>query len=144
MNGLGRSLFSLVYSDWLEQAFFQLLSSCSLFLAPLALERILWSISTHNNNNGGSSGGGGSGASDDESNAILPFSLNVAVVLLFVGPVCKAIGDGQNYSRGRHIGVTTRAALVSAIYDKVLRTDLTLLTEEGSGNLSNLISVDAG
>ena len=77
------------------------------------------------------------------NSSILPFKVNiyVAVLLLFIGPLLKSIGESQNFSRGRHHGIKGRGALISAIYQKSLIADLSQY-KEGLGKVNNLISVD--
>eukprot|EP01034_Spumella_vulgaris_P025989 gene25989-32504_t len=67
----------------------------------------------------------------------------MAVVILFVGPLVRSIGDGQNYAKGRHIGCRIRSALISSIYHKAMTVDLAG-SKESVGKLNNLISVDVG
>ena len=78
------SLFDLVLMDWLAQGFFQLLSSVSFYLAPLALQRILQHVSTHLPNFHGNT-------------SVLPISPTVALMMLFLGPALTGFGEGQNY-----------------------------------------------
>eukprot|EP01038_Epipyxis_sp_PR26KG_P008717 gene8717-11778_t len=120
-------LFLLVRREFFLQGVFQFLASSSVCLAPLAIERILLHIA----NNG----------DDDEVKALLPIDINTAMFLLLLGPVLKGIGDGQNYSRGRHIGIRIKAALIGAIFHKSLTVDLSA-SDETIGKLNNLISVD--
>lgn len=79
----------------------------------------------------------------------------------YIGPSLKSIGDGQNYVRGRHIGVRIKAALIGCIYSKALQVNLSASKESMGkfsltsqvyshlskpartiGKLNNLISVD--
>jgi ABC-type multidrug transport system fused ATPase/permease subunit len=61
--------------------------------------------------------------------------------LLFLGPFCKAIGDGQCYKRGRHIGIRVKAIIIAATFNKSLNIDLNL-SNEGIGSINNFISSD--
>jgi hypothetical protein len=146
------SLFLLVQYEWYSSAAFQFVGTLSRYAAPLALERILLHIS-----NGGSD--------DDEVRSLFPISIQMAVVILFVGPLVRSVADGQNYAKGRlvcrqtsgrvdlllilfdftyrHIGCRVRAALIGAIYSKALSVDLAG-SKESVGKLNNLISVDVG
>ena len=60
-----------------------------------------------------------------------------------MGPILKSVGDGQNYVRGRHIGVRLKAALIGCIFNKSINVDLSA-SRESVGKLNNLISVDVG
>lgn len=93
------SLFRVIKYEWVIQSFFQWLSSSSLYLAPLALERIIMHVSETNNQfDDGQSNSGG------ERYGIERYiSLHMAVLMLFLGPSLKCIGDGQNYMRGRYL-----------------------------------------
>lgn len=90
-----KSLLLLVFNDWIAQAIFQLIGSISMYLSPLALERILLHVSND-------------GKDDDFVESLIPITITYAVVFLYVGPILKSIGDNQNYQRGRHIGVRIR------------------------------------
>jgi hypothetical protein len=83
----------------MAQGFFQLFTSLALFVAPLALERILLHIS-HSGDN-----------SVDEQASFIPISVSFAVALLFIGPVMKSIADGQNY--GFHLIFVIKSFLVN-------------------------------
>jgi hypothetical protein len=124
-------MYRLIRTDFLIQACFQLLGSTSLYMAPLALQRIVLHVSSDNS------------SLDENTASVLPISVEMAVILLFSLPLCKAIFDNQNYMRGRHIGVISRSAFISIIYDKAFRIDLTE-SKEGLGKINNLISVDVG
>ena len=67
---------------------FQLLGSTATYIAPLALERILLHIANN-------------GRDDDTVETLIPISITLAVVLLFLGPLLGGLCDGQNYVRGR-------------------------------------------
>jgi len=82
------SIFRLVKYEWLAQGFFQFMGSSATYITPLALERILLHIANN-------------GSDDDEIKSIIPISIELAVVMLFVGPLLSCIGDNQNYVRGR-------------------------------------------
>ncbi len=82
------SLFKLVQYEWLTSGVFQFIGSISMYLAPLALERILLHISNN-------------GRDDDEAKSLFPITVRMAVVILFAGPMLKSVGDGQNYAKGR-------------------------------------------
>ncbi len=82
------SLLKLVQCEWATSGVFQFIASWSLYGAPLALERILLHISHR-------------GRDDDEVRAVFPVSIQLAVVILFAGPIIKSVGDSQNYMRGR-------------------------------------------
>lgn len=127
---LHAAVISLVRPIWLEQGGFQLLSSCSVFCAPLALEKILLYVKY-------------SGGKEYYEQGFLHVHIWAAVFILFLGPALKSLGDGQNYVRGRHIGVRVRAALIGSIYQKSLQVDLSA-SKESIGRLNNLISVDVG
>eukprot|EP01032_Pedospumella_encystans_P018756 gene18756-21347_t len=124
------SIFRLVKYEWLAQGFFQFMGSSSTYITPLALERILLHIANN-------------GSDDDEIKSIIPISIELAVVMLFVGPLMSCIGDNQNYVRGRHIGIRIRGALIASIYNKALSVDLSA-SKESIGKINNLISVDVG
>jgi ABC-type multidrug transport system fused ATPase/permease subunit len=127
---LTEKLFALIRSEWLTQAFFQFMGSVSGFIAPLALEKILIYVRY-------------SGGEQYHQEGFLKINIWVAVLMIFMGPVCKSIGDGQNYVRGRHIGIRVKAALIGLIYRKALKIDLSA-SKESVGMLNNLISVDVG
>ena len=83
------SLYYVARRELLIQGFFQLVASAASYLSPLALMRILQHVS-----------------GDDDSLSNSPnfhsfLSLEVAILLLFFGPIIKGMADGQNYSRGR-------------------------------------------
>lgn len=128
---LTRALLTLVWPIWLEQGFFQWLSSTGTFFAPLALEKILIFVNC-------------SGDMDCyNSQGFLRVSPYMAVFILFLGPLMKSVGDGQNYVRGRHIGVRLKAALIGCIFNKSINVDLSA-SRESVGKLNNLISTDVG
>jgi len=165
---LSYCIFSLVQYDWFQQGLFQLLSSCSFFMAPLALQCILMSISYSTSSSSFASlspfGSDGDNNTNQQSHkyALLPVSVEVALLLLILGPTLQAIGTGQNLSMGRHIGVTVKAVLTAAIYDKILKMDQSehalsshidsevsgagsgVGVQDSCGNINNLISVDTG
>ena len=85
---LGYSLYELVKVEWYMHGFFQFLSSLTTFIAPLALERILIHISNGDHD-------------DDSAHNVLPITIEVALTLLFIGPLANAIAQNQNYMRGR-------------------------------------------
>jgi hypothetical protein len=85
---LWSALYQLVKREWAEQGCFQFMGSTASYITPLALERILLHIGNH-------------GRDDDAVESLIPMSIELAVVLLFVGPLLSCIGDGQNYVRGR-------------------------------------------
>ena len=122
------SLFLLMKRQWIMQGFFQFLGSTSEVIAPISLEIIL----SYVKNNG-----------DDDMVSAFPVHLNIstAVLLLFFGPIIKAIADSQNFNIGRHSAVKVRSALISVIYKKALTADLSLY-KEGVGKVNNLIGVD--
>lgn len=78
------SIFEVVRFEWMCQGFFQFISSLSLYLAPLALQRILLRVASN-------------GTDDDEGKCVVPITVTAALVMLFLGPALKSIGDGQNY-----------------------------------------------
>jgi hypothetical protein len=82
------ALFQLVKREWAAQGCFQLLGSTATYITPLALERILLHTANH-------------GRDDDAVEALIPISVELAVALLFVGPLLASIGDGQNWVTGR-------------------------------------------
>ena len=90
-----KSLLLLVFNDWISQGIFQFIASLSMYLSPLALERILLHVSNN-------------GKDDDFVESLIPITITYAVIFLYVGPILKSIGDNQNYQRGRHIGVRIR------------------------------------
>jgi hypothetical protein len=85
---LWSALFQLVKWEWSAQGCFQLLGSTATYITPLALERILLHTANH-------------GRDDDAVEALIPISVELAVALLFVGPLLASIGDGQNWVTGR-------------------------------------------
>jgi len=85
---LGYSLYELIKVEWYLHGFFQFLSSLTTFIAPLALERILIHISSADHD-------------DDSAHNVLPITIEVALTLLFIGPLANAITQNQNYMRGR-------------------------------------------
>lgn len=87
---LAHSIYELVKIEWYMHGFFQLLSSLTTYIAPLALERILLHISHQNRD-------------DDSIEKILPISIQLAVAMLFLGPLVNAITQNQNYMRGRYL-----------------------------------------
>jgi len=87
---LGYSLYELVKVEWYMHGFFQFLSSLTTFIAPLALERILIHISNGDHD-------------DDSAHNVLPITIEVALTLLFIGPLANAIAQNQNYMRGRYV-----------------------------------------
>lgn len=86
---LTRSLFELVKREWLIEGFFQWVASTMSFLAPLALEKILIFVRYHGD------------TAKYEHEGLLKVDIWLAVFLLFIGPFCKSIAEGQNYVRGR-------------------------------------------
>jgi hypothetical protein len=86
---LFQTLFQLVKKEWITEGFFQFIASNSIFISPLALEKILIYIKYQ-------------GGPQYEHEGLLPVKIWVAVLLLFIGPCLKSIGDGQNYVRGRY------------------------------------------
>jgi hypothetical protein len=119
-----------------EQIFYQFFGSVLSFVAPLALRRVLEYTTAVD------------GIDTDEvpiATGILgilsSMSPWVAVALMFIGPALKCICDGQNYWVGRRMAVNTRSILISVIYKRSLRVDLSAI-DEGSGTLNNLMSVD--
>jgi ABC-type multidrug transport system fused ATPase/permease subunit len=68
-------------------------------------------------------------------------SLEMALFCLFFGPILKGICDGQTYSRGRHIGLQVKGAIIAAVFHKATLTNLSA-TKEDVGSVNNLISVD--
>lgn len=85
---LRRSLFLLIWKEWSQQAFFQLIGSVSMFLSPLALETMLLYVKYQ-------------GKPQYIEESYLKISIYSAVFLLFLAPFFKSIGDGGNYVRGR-------------------------------------------
>lgn len=83
------SLYELVKWEWFAQGFFQFMGSTATYITPLALERILLHVASHGND-------------EADVKTLVPISVSLAVVLLFVGPVLSCIGDNQNYVRGRY------------------------------------------
>ena len=83
------SLYLLIRWEWYAQGFFQFLGSTATYITPLALERILLHIA-----NGGSD--------DDDVKQLIPISVTLAVLMLFLGPLVSGVSDGQNYVRGRY------------------------------------------
>lgn len=79
-------LFRLVEREWWVQAMFQLISSISLCAVPLAVERILLHI-------------GNDGSDDDDVRQKIPITIRMALLLIFLGPMVKSVGDGQNFVR---------------------------------------------
>jgi hypothetical protein len=88
MNLLARSLFLLIWKEWLQQSFFQLIGSLSMFLSPLALETMLLYVKYQGNE-------------QYIKESFLHIPITTAVALLFLAPFFKSIGDGGNYVRGR-------------------------------------------
>lgn len=82
------SLLQLVKWEWAAQGCFQFMGAVATYITPLALERILIHIANHSRD-------------DDAVEALIPISVELAVAMLFVGPMLSSIGDGQNYVRGR-------------------------------------------
>lgn len=120
------NVLRVVYSSYLSQGLYAFFSSVLLFIAPLALERILWHISKE---------GGG------ESLSYLPFSVECALVLLMAGPMLSGIADNLNYNHGRHVGIQSRAILQCLLYQKLLKLDTTAVPD-GAGRIANLVSTD--
>lgn len=85
---LFQTLFRVVRKEWITQGFFQFVASNSIFISPLALEKILIYIKYQ-------------GDPQYLQEGLLPVHIWVAVLLLLIGPCFKSIGDGQNYVRGR-------------------------------------------
>lgn len=85
---LFKTLFAVMKREWITQGFFQFVASNAIFISPLALEKILIFIKYQ-------------GKAQYVDEGLLPVNVWLAVVLLFIGPCCKSIGDGQNYVRGR-------------------------------------------
>lgn len=127
---LAVSLYRLIRNEWLAQGFFQAMGSICGFISPLALEEILIYVKH----------GGGE---QYKQEGFLRVNIWLAVFMIFLGPALKAIGDGQNYNRGRHIGIRVKAALIGLIFKKSLKIDLSA-SKESVGKLNNLISVDVG
>ena len=84
------SLYYVARRELLIQGFFQLVASAASYLSPLALMRILQHVSGDDSLNHG------------HPNFHSFLSLEVAILLLFFGPIIKGMADGQNYSRGKH------------------------------------------
>lgn len=100
------SIYQLVKYEWLAQGFFQFCGTSATYITPLALERILLHTSH-------------SGSDDDEVKGLIPINIELAVAMLFFGPLLASVCDNQNYLRGRHIGIRIRGALIASIYNKV-------------------------
>eukprot|EP01031_Cornospumella_fuschlensis_P034552 gene34552-41835_t len=128
---LATALFKLIWPVWSEQAFFQWVSCTSNFISPLALEKVM--IFVHCDGD----------ISCYNSRGFLAVPPYIAAFMLLLGPLIKCASEGQNYVRGRHIGVRVRAALIGSIFKKSISVDLSA-SQESVGKLNNLISVDVG
>lgn len=82
------SIYKLVKYEWLAQGFFQFAGTSATYITPLALERILLHIAN-------------SGSDDDDVKGLIPISIELAVAMLFAGPLLASVCDNQNYLRGR-------------------------------------------
>lgn len=120
------NILSVVYPSILYQGIFALFSSLLIFVAPLALECILWHTSKER---------GG------EYLGYLLFSVEVALILLLIGPPVAAITANMNYNHGRHANIQIRAILQCLLYQKLLKLDVTAVPD-GAGRVANLISTD--
>lgn len=127
-------LFVPIKSDTLRQGIYQFLSSLLNFATPLALGRLVSYVSNYGSPEGNESG--------TDSFGGISISVEIALVVLFVAPVIKAVVDGQLLATGRHIGIRIKASVISLIFNKALVVDLTA-TSDGIGKLNNMISVDA-
>lgn len=72
-------IFHLIKREWLFQGLFHFVQSCAKFTTPLALQRILLYVSN-----------------SPQSEAVLPVSIHVAVLMLFVSPFVESIAENQN------------------------------------------------
>eukprot|EP00981_Chlorochromonas_danica_P010301 scaffold3105_cov344-Ochromonas_danica.AAC.1 len=114
-----------------RRAIWQFLCSLSLFLAPLALEKIVIFVNCHGDQ------------AVYESEGFLSVDIRVAVFLFFLGPAVQTVCLGQSFFMGRRIGMRIRAALVDQLYRKALVANLTAAAGKDSmGKINNLISVD--
>jgi ABC-type multidrug transport system fused ATPase/permease subunit len=143
------SLFMVVRYEWYIQGFFAFCAAITGYLSPIALQRVLRHVSggdSVSEDSGevssydvsSSSGAAAAGAGIEKY-----ISLEVALLFLFIGPLLKGTCDGQNYSRGRHIGLQIKGGLLSAIFHKSTVTNLAA-TKDDVGSVNNLISVDVG
>lgn len=130
------SIFSVIRNEWITHGFFQLVDSVTSYISPLALGVILHyvdmqgEINKHIIHSSYVTGG---------INDI--FSIQLAVLLLFLGPFIKAIVSGQSLKRGRHIGIRVKAIIIAATFHKSLNIDFNL-SNEGIGSINNFISSD--
>ncbi len=100
-HSLMRKLFLLIWKDWAQQAFFQLIESLSMFLSPLALNTILLYVKYQGNE-------------QYMQESFVSISIITAVAFQFLAPFLRSIGGCGNYLRGRY-GITAVVVLLIPI-----------------------------
>lgn len=130
------SIFEIIKADIWSSAAFAYIQSFVIFIAPLALQRILDYLATEEGV-----------AHDLEPNVDGYLFSNVGIYtalgLLFGSRFVSAVLQGQWLCRGRHMGVQVRAAIVSAVMEKAFKVDTGEALRDGLGKIINLVSVDS-
>ena len=119
-----RNLFCQEWTEIVGQAGWVLIEICFQFGEPVFLNRLLSHI-------------------QNQTQPTVPFVALLDVFGLFFAMLLRSICSGQNYFRGRRIGIRFRATTICAVYEKALRVDTRAPGSAGAGELTNLISVDA-
>jgi hypothetical protein len=122
LHNMLRGCFSL----FLRQGVCAFLAAVLIFIAPLALERILRFLSK------------GERSAELE---LIPLGMMPVVFLLGAGPFVTGLFENLNYGLGRHLGIQLRSVLLCELYGKLLLLD-TASVADASGRLSNLVSTD--
>lgn len=122
-SSLALNVLRVVWYPICVQVFFAVLSCCFVFVAPLALRRILWCVS------------------NDCSASSSSFDTIASLIALVLGPLLCDLFDNINYAHGRHVGIRIRSILCCVCYEKLLKLDGNLFAD-GAGRVSNLINTD--
>lgn len=120
------NIVRVVFMGALHNGLFAVVGSMLVFVAPLALERILWHISKEG---------------DDGVEAVLPFGIEAALFMLLAGPALTGVFDNLTYCHGRHLGVRVRAIIQCVAYQKLLRVDGGVMGD-GMGRVNSIFSSD--
>ncbi|CAN0354496.1 unnamed protein product [Pylaiella littoralis] len=119
---VGKNIVRLGGKRYFLQATVALFGAVSQLVSPLALNQITDYMETH---------GPGEG---------VPLSVVVAIAGLFLGQGLANYTDATMFKLGRRMGIRSRAALVSAVFNKAMTLDM---SSAHAGQLQNHISVDA-
>jgi CDP-diglyceride synthetase len=79
---------------------------------------------------------------EDKTSNPGPKRLWLLAFAMFIVTMARSVADGQAYFLGRRIGLRSRAAVISLVYEKSLKKNVNE-SGNGTGNITNLISVDA-